>query len=148
MSVRNWNRTYHAKEGEIEKKWYVIDANEKILGRLATRIADILRGKHKPEFTPHMDMGDNVIVINADKVQVSGKKEQKKIYYWHTMYPGGLKKRPMTEMRRRKPERVIEHAVKGMLPKNKLARKQMGHLKVYAGGEHPHEAQKPETLTV
>lgn len=141
-------KTFSIKKNQIEKKWYVIDATDKIVGRLATEIAKILRGKHKPEFTPHMDMGDNVIVINADKIKLTGKKEQQKKYFFHTEYPGGKKFVPISKMFEKKPEYVLFHAVKGMMPKNRLARKQLKNLKIYAGNEHKHQAQKPEILNI
>ncbi|MEM6478865.1 MAG: 50S ribosomal protein L13 [Pseudomonadota bacterium] len=141
-------KTYTATPADIEKKWILIDAEGVVLGRLASIIASRLRGKHKPTFTPHMDMGDNVIVINAEKVQLTGKKRQEK-YYWHTGYPGGIKSRTKDEILTGKhPERVVELAVKRMLPGNRLSRKQMTNLRIYAGGAHPHEAQAPETLDV
>ncbi|MGB9597912.1 MAG: 50S ribosomal protein L13 [Candidatus Poribacteria bacterium] len=139
-------KTYFIKSNEIQKKWYVVNADGKILGRLTSQIASILRGKHKPTYTPHADMGDNVIVINAEKVRLTGKKANKKIYYRHTGYPGGLKFTSFNDMIKNKPERVIEMAVKGMLPHNRLGRAIMRHLKVYRGPEHPHQAQQPETL--
>ncbi|CAM3498489.1 50S ribosomal protein L13 [Hydrogenibacillus schlegelii] len=126
-----------------ERKWYVVDASGKTLGRLASEVAKLLRGKHKPTFTPHVDMGDFVIVVNAEKVHLSGKKWTDKVYYWHSGYPGGLKKRTAQEMRDRFPERMIEWAVWGMLPKNRLGRKMFKKLKVYRGPHHPHEAQQP-----
>lgn len=137
-------KSYIAKPNEIERKWYVIDAEGKVLGRLASEIAKILSGKNKPIYTPHVDTGDFVIVINADKVQLTGNKLDKKYYRHHTGYPGGLKSIPYREMMDKKPEKVIELAVKGMLPKNKLGRKMFKKLKVYSGPEHKHEAQKPE----
>lgn len=130
----------------MEKKWYIIDADGKILGRLATRIATILRGKQKPEFTPNVDMGDYVICINASKVKVTGRKETQKIYTRYTGYPGGLKKTTLKEMRAKKPEEIIYHAVKGMLPKGPLGRKIIKKLKVYPESKHPHEAQNPVEL--
>lgn len=133
--------TYSLKADEIEKGWHVIDADGRTLGRLATEVAELLRGKHKPSFSPHLDMGDNVIVVNATKVNVTGNKRADKIYFRHTGYMGGLKERPLEEMLQKHPERVIELAVRGMLPKNKLGRAQLRHLKVYSGPEHPHEAQ-------
>lgn len=136
--------TYMAKPLQVERKWYIIDAAGKTLGRLASEAASILRGKHKPEFTPHVDTGDFVIIINADKVVLSGKKLQQKIYYRHSLYPGGLKKTVAADMLANKPEQMIELAVKGMLPKNTLGRAQGLKLKVYAGAQHQHEAQKPE----
>ncbi len=139
-------KTYSAKPEEIERNWYVVDAEGKTLGRLATEIAKILRGKHKPIYTPHVDTGDFVIVVNADKVRVTGKRLDQKIYYRHSGYIGGLKAVPLRRMLETHPERVIEHAVKGMLPKNRLGRKMYKKLKVYASPDHPHQAQKPQPL--
>lgn len=136
-------KTYSAKPLEVERKWYIIDAEGKTLGRLATVCANLLRGKTKPEFTPNIDTGDFVIVINADKVKVSGNKETDKIYLHHTGYPGGLKTASFKEMMEKDPTRVIEKAVKGMLPHNTLGAQQFTKLKVYVGSEHPHDAQKP-----
>ena len=141
-------KTYTAKPGEIERRWYVVDAEGQTLGRLATRIADTLRGKNKPQYTPHVDTGDFVVVVNAEKIHVTGKKLDDKIYYRHSGYPGGLKQRTLREQLDRRPTEVIRIAVKGMLPKNKLAARQLTKLKVYAGPEHPHEAQAPQTLEV
>ena len=142
-------KTFSAKPSDIEKKWIIIDATGIVLGRLASIIALHLRGKHKPSFTPHMDMGDNVIVVNAEKVQMTGKKRTDKNYYWHTGYPGGIKSRSAEEILEGKfPERVLVQAVKRMLPGGVLSRQQMTNLKVYSGSVHPHEAQKPETLDV
>ncbi|NQV81469.1 MAG: 50S ribosomal protein L13 [Alphaproteobacteria bacterium] len=143
-------KTYSPKPADVEKKWLLIDAEGLILGRLAVVIADRLRGKHKPTFAPHVDGGDNVIVVNADKVRVTGRKLQDKIYYRHTGYPGGIKQRTAGEiLEGAHPERVIMKAVQRMLPKESpLARKQLGHLKVYAGADHPHEAQNPVVLDV
>ena len=141
-------KTFSAKPADIDKKWILIDAEGVVLGRLASIVAMRLRGKHKATFTPHMDMGDNVIVINADKIQLTGNKRQEN-YYWHTGYPGGIKSRTTGEILEGKyPERVVMQAVKRMLPGGKLSRKQMTNLRVYAGGEHPHEAQSPEVLDV
>jgi len=141
-------KTYSATPAEIDKKWVVIDAEGVVLGRLASIVATRLRGKHKPSFTPHMDMGDNVIVINADKIQLTGKKREES-HYWHTGYPGGIKSRTKAQiLAGTHPERVVTLAVKRMLPGNRLARRQMTNLRVYAGGEHPHEAQNPEVLDV
>lgn len=134
-------KTYSLKGGDIRKDWHVIDAEGQILGRLASHIAALLQGKHKPTYSPHLDMGDFVIVINATKVRVTGNKVEDKIYYRHTGYMGGLKETTLGEMLQRKPERVIELAVRGMLPRNNLAKHLLGHLKVYAGPEHPHGAQ-------
>ncbi len=140
-------KTYSAKPSEIEKGWTLIDADGLVLGRLASEIAMRLRGKHKPTFTPHMDMGDHVVVINAEKVLLTGRKRENKIYYWHTGYPGGIKDRTARQLLEGKhPERVIEAAVKRMMPGGPLTRQQMRHLKIYAGAEHPHEAQAPEAL--
>jgi len=133
-----------AKPNEIERKWYVIDAEGKVLGRLASEVSKILSGKNKAIYTPHVDTGDFVIIINADKVVLTGKKRQQKTHKYHTGHPGGLKEIPYDRMLREKPERVIELAVKGMLPKNSLGRKMYRKLKVYSGSEHNHEAQKPE----
>ena len=141
------NKTYSAKPLEVERKWYLIDAEGEILGRLATRIANILRGKNKPIFTPHEDTGDYVIIVNADKVSVSGKKLDQKIYYHHSAYVGGMKQMTLRDMLAKKPERVLELAVKGMLPKGPLGRQMYKKLFVYAGPDHKHQAQKPETLT-
>ncbi len=141
--------TYTAKPAEIEKKWILIDAEGVVLGRLATIVASRLRGKHKPTFTPHMDMGDNVIVINADKVQMTGKKRTDKRYYWHTGYPGGIKFRTAEQiLDGAHPERVVEKAVERMITRNRLGKLQMTHLRVYAGAAHPHEAQDPTVLDV
>jgi large subunit ribosomal protein L13 len=141
-------KTWNAKPGEIERGWYLVDADGKNLGRLATQIADTLRGKRKPQFTPHVDTGDFVIVVNAEKIAVTGNKLDDKIYYRHSGYPGGLKQRTLREQLERRPTEVIRAAVKGMLPRNKLARQQLTKLKVYAGPEHPHDAQAPRTLEV
>lgn len=139
-------KTYSAKPGEVERKWYLIDADGVILGRLATKVAQILRGKNKPQFTPHVDTGDFVVIINADKVRLTGNKQQSKEYYTHSGFPGGLKSETFEEAIAKHPERVIEHAVKGMLPKTTLGRAQGLKLKVYAGPEHPHAAQQPEKI--
>jgi large subunit ribosomal protein L13 len=141
-------RTYNAKPGEVERRWYVVDADGQTLGRLATRIADTLRGKDKAQYTPHVDTGDFVVVVNAEKVVVTGNKLDQKRYYRHSGYPGGLRSRTLREQLERRPTEVIRAAVKGMLPKNRLARKQLNKLKVYAGPEHPHEAQAPRPLEV
>jgi len=136
--------TFMANANNIERKWYVIDAEGKTLGRLASEVASILRGKNKPTFTPHVDTGDNVILINASKIELTGKKLTDKIYYRHSMHPGGLKSRTALEMRTNYPERMLELAIKGMLPKNSLGRQMFRKLHVYAGSEHPHQAQQPE----
>jgi large subunit ribosomal protein L13 len=142
-------KTFTATPADIEKKWILIDAEGVVLGRLASIVAMRLRGKHKPSFTPHMDMGDNVIVINADKVQMTGKKRTDKNYYWHTGHPGGIKSRTAGQiLEGAHPERVVIKAVQRMLPGGKLSRQQMTNLRVYAGAEHQHEAQKPEVLDV
>ena len=139
-------KTLSIKKSDIEKNWWVADAEGQILGRFASKIAQVLRGKHKVNFTPHMDMGDFVVVINADKIQVTGKKEKDKTYFRHTGYPGGGKETSLAEIRRKKPERIVENAVKGMLPHNRLGRRILSHLKVYAGADHPHAAQQPQLL--
>jgi large subunit ribosomal protein L13 len=139
-------KTYSAKPGEITREWYLVDAEGKTLGRLATQIADTLRGKRKPQFTPHVDTGDFVIVVNAEKIQVTGNKLDQKRYYRHSGYPGGLRSRTLREQLDRRPTEVLRVAVKGMLPKNRLARQQITKLKIYAGPEHPHEAQNPREL--
>jgi large subunit ribosomal protein L13 len=141
-------KTYNAKPGEIERRWYVVDAEGKTLGRLATQIADQLRGKTKPQYTPHVDTGDFVVVVNAEKIAVTGKKMDEKIYYRHSGYPGGIKQRTLREQLDRRPTEVIREAVRGMLPKNRLAARQLTKLKVYAGPDHPHEAQAPAQLEV
>jgi large subunit ribosomal protein L13 len=140
-------KSYIAKPAEVERKWYVIDAENKTLGKIAVEAASILRGKKKPIYTPHVDTGDYVIIINAEKVAVTGKKEDQKIYKHHSGYPGGLKEVPLKEVRASKPEEIIRHAVKGMMPKGKLGRQMFKKLKVYAGPEHPHAAQCPEEWT-
>ena len=140
--------TLMPKESEIERKWFVVDAEGKVLGRLATRIASILRGKHKPIYTPHLDVGDHVVVLNAEKVYLSGRKLQHKQYRWHTGYIGGLREVSAEKMLRTHPERVIEWAVQGMLPKNRLGRAMVKKLKVYRGAAHPHQAQQPQALEV
>jgi len=142
-------KTYTAKPAEIEKKWILIDAEGVVLGRLASIVAMRLRGKHKPTFTPHMDMGDNVIIINADKVQMTGNKRDDKKYYWHTGHPGGIKSRTVREvLEGNHPERVVIKAVERMITRNRLGRQQMSNLRVYAGAEHAHEAQRPTVLDV
>jgi large subunit ribosomal protein L13 len=141
-------KTYVANSEDRERNWLVVDAADKTLGRLATQLADLLRGKRKPTYTPHVDTGDFVIVVNAEKIHVTGNKRADKRYYRHSGYPGGLKSRTLEEMLARRPEEVIRKAVKGMMPRNRLARKQLTKLKVYAGPEHPHAAQQPETLEI
>jgi large subunit ribosomal protein L13 len=142
VPVKTWN----AKPESLERRWYVVDAEGQTLGRLATRIADTLRGKRKPEYTPHVDSGDFVVVVNAAKVAVTGTKLDDKRYYRHSGYPGGLRSRTLREELERRPTEVVRRAVRGMLPRNRLARRQITKLKVYAGPDHPHEAQRPEPL--
>lgn len=139
-------KTYYAKPGEVEREWLLIDAQDQILGRVASKAAQILRGKHKPTYTPHVDTGDFVVIVNADKIRVSGNKMTDKEYYRHSGYSGGLKCETFEEAMEKHPERVIEHAVKGMLPKNTLGRAMAKKLKVYAGAEHPHMAQQPREI--
>jgi len=141
-------KTYNAKPGEISRDWYLVDAEGQTLGRLATRLADLLRGKGKAQFTPHVDTGDFVVVVNAEKIAVTGKKLDEKMYYRHSGYPGGLKQRPLREQLERRPEEVLRKAVKGMLPRTRLGRQQLTKLKIYAGPEHPHDAQAPAPLEV
>ena len=138
--------TLMPKESEAERKWFIVDAEGQVLGRLATRVASILRGKHKSTFTPHLDVGDHVVVVNAEKIHVTGRKRTDKIYRWHSGYIGGLREVPFEKMVKSHPERVIEWAVAGMLPKTKLGRAMVKKLKVYRGGDHPHAAQRPEPL--
>jgi len=140
--------TRFIKTEDADRKWHVIDANDLVLGRLAAKVATVIRGKHKPIFTPNMDTGDFVIVVNAEKVKLTGKREQMKTYFTHSMYPGGVKVKTFAELRDKKPEYIISHAVKGMLPKNRLGRQLIKKLKVYAGSDHPHSAQKPEALSL
>ena len=140
-------KTYMASPEKIERKWYVVDAEGQTLGRLASEVAKVLRGKNKPEYTPHVDTGDYVIVINADKIKVTGKKLDQKMYYHHSDYVGGLKEITYREMMEKKPEEVVAHAVSGMLPKNKLRARMMTRLRVFAGAEHTHAAQKPEVIS-
>jgi large subunit ribosomal protein L13 len=147
-SLANIMKTYVAKPSTITRDWYIVDASELRLGRLATRIADTLRGKNKPDYTPHIDTGDFVVVVNAEKITVTGRKLENKIYYRHTGYPGGLKERTLAEMLERQPEEVIRKAVKGMMPKNRLSRAQLKKLKIYAGPSHPHDAQQPMELEI
>ena len=139
-------KTYVAKPKDIEREWFVVDAEGQTLGRLASKVATILRGKHKPMYSPSVDVGDYVIIVNAEKIQVSGRKMRDKMYYRHSLYPGSLKSMSLQEMLRKHPERVLERAVKGMLPKNRLGRAMSKKLKVYAGPTHPHAAQKPQEL--
>jgi large subunit ribosomal protein L13 len=139
-------KTYSAKPSEVRREWLVIDATDKVLGRLASDIAHRLRGKHKPEYTPHVDTGDHIVVVNAEKVRVTGRKTTDKVYYRHTGYPGGIKSQTFEELRDTHPERIIETAVKGMLPRNPLGRAMFKKLHVYAGPEHKHQAQQPKSL--
>jgi len=139
-------KTYSVKKSEITRKWYLVDADGMVLGRLASEVAGILRGKNKPTFTPHLDVGDHVIVVNADKVRLTGNKAQKKVYRHHSGYPGGLRETPYEELMKSKPEFVVRKAVKGMMPNNRLSRAMMKKLHVYSGPDHPHQAQKPEEL--
>jgi len=139
-------KTYIVRKGDIKREWYVVDAQGKTLGRLASEIASILRGKHKPIYAPHLDCGDYVIVVNAEKVRVTGKKLDQKFYHRHTGYPGGLKSINLRDQLQKHPTRVLEAAVRGMLPKNRLGRAMIKKLKVYAGGSHPHQAQQPKVL--
>jgi len=141
-------RTYFPKKGDIEPKWFIIDAENLVLGRLSSAVAKIIAGKNKPTYTPFLDTGDHVIVINAEKIKLTGKKETDKIYRSHSLYPGGLKEREARFVRAEKPETMIEEAVWGMLPKNKIGRKMLKKLKVYRGANHPHEAQKPEKFEI
>ena len=141
-------KTYSAKPESVQREWFIVDAAEKTLGRLATEIALRLKGKHKPEYTPHVDTGDYIVVINAEKIRVTGKKTTDKMYYRHTGYPGGLRSISFDKLLDHKPEMIIEQAVKGMLPKNPLGRDMYRKLKVYAGSEHPHAAQQPQTLEI
>jgi large subunit ribosomal protein L13 len=139
-------RTFSAKTAEIERRWYVVDAEGETLGRLASKIAPILRGKHKPTYTPHLDCGDYVIVVNVEKVRVTGRKLDQKFYYRHSEYPGGLKSINLRDQLQKHPDRVLQAAVRGMLPKNRLGRQMIKKLKLYAGTDHPHQAQQPERL--
>ena len=141
-------KSYMARPLEVERKWYVVDAEEQTLGRLATEIARILRGKNKPQYTPHVDTGDFVVVVNAEKVVVTGRKAEQKVYRRHSGYPGGLKTTTYEQMLERRPTEILRRAVKGMMPKTRLARQQLRKLKIYAGPEHPHAAQNPQTLEV
>jgi large subunit ribosomal protein L13 len=141
-------KSYMARPLEVERKWYVVDAEGQTLGRLATEIARILRGKNKPQYTPHVDTGDFVVVVNAEKVVVTGKKAEQKVYRRHSGYPGGLKETSYEQMMERRPAEILRRAVRGMMPKNRLARQQLRKLKIYAGPEHPHAAQNPQKLEV
>ncbi|NLG68999.1 MAG: 50S ribosomal protein L13 [Firmicutes bacterium] len=141
-------RTVMLRAQDVRPRWYVVDAQGKVLGRLASRIATVLRGKHKPSYTPHVDDGDYVVVVNADKVRVTGKKLDQKVYRHHTLHPGGLKTEPLRKLLARRPQEVLRRAVWGMLPHNPMGRRQIKKLKIYAGPEHPHQAQKPEPLDV
>ncbi|MFT7242978.1 MAG: large subunit ribosomal protein L13 [Candidatus Azotimanducaceae bacterium] len=141
-------KTYSAKKETAKHDWFVVDATDKTLGRMATEIANRLRGKHKAEFTPHVDTGDYVVVVNAEKIKVTGNKTSDKMYYHHTGYPGGIKSISFDNLMDKAPERAIQSAVKGMMPKNKLARAMLSKLKVYAGSEHPHQAQQPQLLEI
>ena len=141
-------KTFSAKPHEVKREWFVVDATDKVLGRLAAEIAHRLRGKHKPEFTPHVDTGDFIVVVNAEKIRVTGTKAQDKKYYRHSGYPGGIYERTFTEMQQQFPERVLEKAVNGMLPKGPLGYAMLSKLKVYAGNEHPHSAQQPKVLEI
>ena len=141
-------KTVSAKKESVTREWYVVDATGKTLGRLSTEIANRLRGKHKPEFTPHVDTGDYIVVVNAEKVKVTGNKTTDKVYHHHTGYPGGIKSITFDQLIDKAPERIIEKAVKGMMPKNKLSRSMMTKLKIYAGSEHPHSAQQPTPLKI
>ncbi len=148
MKQARIHKTFVAKPADIERDWYVVDATDLTLGRLATQVASVLRGKHKPQYTPYEDVGDFVIVINAEKVQVTGRKLDQKMYYHHTGYPGGIKSISLRKQLQKHPERVIEHAVKGMLPHGPLGRRQFKKLKVYVGPEHPHQAQSPKPMPI
>ncbi len=142
------NTTYSAKKEDAQRAWFVVDAEGQTLGKLAVKVANVLRGKHRPTFTPHVDTGDFVVVINAEKIQVSGKKRDQKLYRHHTGFPGGLKTRTFRQMQEKHPERIIKKAVKGMLPHTRLGNQQIKKLKIYAGAEHPHQAQQPQPLTI
>jgi large subunit ribosomal protein L13 len=148
MATATAMKTYQANAQDRERDWYVVDAADRTLGRLATQIADVLRGKRKPTYTPHVDVGDFVIVVNAEKVAVTGNKREDKRYWRHSGYPGGIRSRTLGDLLEKRPEEVIRRAVKGMLPRNRLARQQLRKLKIYAGPDHPHQAQKPEELRI
>lgn len=139
-------KTYMPKPKDVQRSWYVVDADGAVLGRLASEVARVLRGKHKPTYAPHLDTGDHVVVINAAKVRLTGEKEGKKVYYRHSQYPGGLREIPYDRLAERQPERLVEQAVRGMLPKSRLGRQMLRKLSVYAGPDHPHEAQRPTAL--
>lgn len=141
-------KTHTVKAGDITERWYLVDATDKPLGRLASEIAKVLRGKHRPEFSPHLLLGDHVVVVNADKIYLSGDKRQRKVYYSYSGYQGGLKTRSFQEVMDKDPGRVVRHAVKGMLPHNRLGRRMLKKLKIYAGAEHPHSAQRPQDMPV
>ena len=141
-------KTYTAKKQDITTKWYLVDARDQVLGRVASKVAAVVRGKHKATFTPHVDMGDHVVIINADKVRLTGTKELAKAYYRHSGYPGGIKKTPYLEMMKKNPTFALRNAVKGMLPHNRLGRRQLLKVKIYAGDRHPHQAQQPEKLEI
>jgi len=141
-------KTVSARKESVTREWYLVDATDKTLGRLSTEIANRLRGKHKPEYTPHVDTGDYIVVVNAEKIRVTGKKGSEKVYHHHTGYPGGIKSISFSKLIDKAPERIIEKAVKGMMPKNKLSRSMMMKLKIYAGSEHPHSAQRPTPLEI
>ncbi len=140
--------TFTAKAGQVQQSWYVVDAQGKVLGRLASQIASRLRGKHKPEYTPHVDTGDFVVVVNASKLRVTGRKAERKMYHWHTEFPGGIRQANFAKMQAKHPERVLQQAVKGMLPKGPLGYAMLRKLKVYAGDKHPHSAQQPKSLEI
>ncbi len=146
--MNNLQKTYSMKGSEIQKKWYLIDAEGKILGRLASEVANVLRGKNKPTYTPHLDMGDNIVIINAEKINLTGAKLEDKEYFSHSRYPGGMKFTNIKKILKTKPEFIIQTAVKGMLPKTKLGRQVLSNLKIYAGKDHPHQAQQPEILDI
>ena len=141
-------KTFSAKPQDVRSDWFVVDATDKVLGRLATEVARRLRGKHKPEYTPHVDTGDYIVVVNAEKIRVTGNKEEDKIYHHHTGYPGGIKSVKLTDVRAKNPTRIVEKAVKGMLPKNSLGRAMLSKLRVYAGSDHEHQAQQPKILEI
>lgn len=141
-------KTFSAKPQDVRSDWYIVDATDKVLGRLATEVARRLRGKHKPEYTPHVDTGDYIVVVNAEKIRVTGNKEEDKVYHRHTGYPGGIKSVKLTDLRAKNPTRIVEKAVKGMLPKNSLGRAMFSKLRVYAGSDHQHLAQQPKVLEI